>query len=152
MRNVKKMILFSFLVLSLLLIGSVWFYIKYSEEEILPTNTKTLILSFTNEKKIYVRTKVWGISGNHEEIVFSETPVTIPNKETDYIFYTNEVLYKTDSDVLTIYAPLCNVDELPTPFKGVKVIFNGLKTTNEISDYSINYKKYGLQKISVYDE
>jgi len=140
MKKNKKKIFLSLLVLVSLVIGYACWNIQNSEK-IFPTNEKSLIINFTDGKNIYVRTKVWGVSGNHEEIVFSETPITIPNKENDYIFYTEEVFYKIEDNILTIYVPLCDIDELPNSFKGIEVIINEL-------DYSINYQKYGLHKIN----
>lgn len=121
----------------------------FKEDEILPTNEKALVLKFSNGEKVYVRAKVWGVSGNHQEIVFSENPITIPNKDKDYIFYTDEVLYKIDKNSLSIFAPQSGKNIPKLLFSNIEVIFKGLKNSAEISDYSMNYKKYGLEKISV---
>lgn len=116
----------------------------------MPANEETRVLNFTNGKKVYLRAKVWGLAGNHEEIIFSETPITVANKERDYIFYTDEALYKIAGNTLIIYAPQSGKNIPSTPFKDVEIIFNGLKTADEIRDYSINYQKYGLQRVSGY--
>lgn len=118
-----------------------------------PQDEATKVLSLSNGKKIYVRAKIWGISSNHEEIVFSENPITTPNKERDYIFYTDEVWYKTDKNTLTIYAPQSG-KSIPeeNSFEDIEIIFKGLKKANEIRDYSTNYQKYGLQRISIHEE
>lgn len=124
-----------------------------TEQEIsdFPQDEKTKVLSLSNGKKIYVRAKIWGISSNHEEIVFSETPITVPDKEKDYIFYTDEVFYKISDSTLNIYACDCDTSEPKTTFKGVKIILNDLKTSSQIKDYSENYKKYGLEKMSIHE-
>lgn len=147
MNNVKKIVL---LFLVLLIVGAIWFYKLSSEVEIIPTNEITRVFNFANGSKIYIRAKVWGVAGNHEEIAFSENPITIADKEKDYIFYTDEVLYKIDKNILTLYAPQSGGSISKIPFKDVEIIFKGLKKADEIRDYSINYKKYGLQRISVY--
>lgn len=113
-------------------------------------NEITKVLEFPNGKEIYVRAKVWGVAGNHEEIVFSENPITISDKEGDFIFYTDELMYKIENNTLIIYAPQSGINVPEIPFKDVEVIFKGLKTAEEIRDYSNNYQKYGLQRISVY--
>ncbi|MGS2764557.1 hypothetical protein [Sinomicrobium sp. M5D2P9] len=125
-----------------------------TEQEVngFPQDEKTKVLNLSNGKKIYVRAKIWGISSNHEEIVFSESPITIPNKEKDYVFYTDEVFYKITGDTLSLYACDCDTSEPKSTFKGVKVILNDLKTSSQIKDYSENYKKYGLEKMSIYNE
>lgn len=109
------------------------------------------IINMADGEKIYIKSKVWGISNNHQEIIFSENPITIPSKENDYIFYTDEVFYKINNKILTIYAPFSGKNIPKKSFKNIKVVFKGLKHFDEISDYSKNYKKYGLEKVSVYD-
>lgn len=112
-------------------------------------NYKTLVLS--NNKEIYVRATYRGITGNYQEIVFSETPITVPDKEKDYVFYTDEVFYKISDNTINVYACDCDTSEPKTAFKRVKIILNNLKTSSQIKDYSENYKKYGLEKISIHE-
>lgn len=123
-----------------------------SEQADLPQNEVTEVLNLSNGKKIYVRAKIWGISSNHEEIVFSENPITIANKEKDYIFYTDEVLYKINDNTLVIYAPQSGKNIPKTAFENIEIVFKGLKTFDEVKDYSVNYQKYGLKKISIYEK
>lgn len=123
-----------------------------NEKSGFPQDEVTKVLNLSNGKKIYVRAKIWGISSNHEEIVFSENPITIPDKEKDYIFYTDEVFYKIDEGTLNLYACDCDTSEPEVTFNGVKIILNDLKTSSQIKNYSDNYQKYGLQRISIYDK
>ncbi|WP_192350271.1 hypothetical protein [Algoriphagus sp. Y33] len=123
-----------------------------NNQEGFPQEEVTEILTLSNGKRIYVRAKIWGVSSNHEEIVFSETPITIPDKDKDYIFYTNEVFYKINGDTLNIYACDCDTSEPKVFFDNSKIILNDLKTSSQIRDYSANYKNYGLEKMSIYEE
>ena len=116
-----------------------------------PQEEVTRVLSLGNEKKIYLRAKIWGISSNHEEIVFSESPIDIADKVKDYIFYTDEVFYKINGNNLTIYAPKSGKSLPEKSFKEVDIIVKDLKNYDEIKDYSENYKKYDLAKLSIYD-
>ncbi|MBP6236513.1 MAG: hypothetical protein KA536_10240 [Saprospiraceae bacterium] len=110
---------------------------------------KTLILS--NKKEVFLRALYRGITGDYEEIVFSETPITIPDKEKNYIFYTSDIFYKIENDsIITIYAPESSISEPFNKFTNTTVKIVGLKNADEIKDYALNYQKYGLQKISVY--
>lgn len=122
-----------------------------NEKADLPQDEVTKVLNLSNGKKIYIRAKIWGISSNHEEIVFSEKPITIPNKVKDYIFYTDIVFYKLDANTLYLYACDCDTSEPKVAFDGVNVVLNDLKTSDQIKDYSANYKKYGLERMSIYD-
>lgn len=110
---------------------------------------ETLVLS--NGKEIYLRAFYRGITGDYEEIVFSETPITVPNKEEDYFFYTSDIFYKIENDsIITIYAPESSISEPFNRFTNITVKIYELKSADEIKDFAMNYQKYGLQKISVY--
>lgn len=123
-----------------------------NEKSGFPQDEAKRVLNLSNGNKIYVRVKIWGISSNHEEIVFSESPITIADKMKDYIFYTDEVFYKITGDTLSLYACDCDTSEPKSTFKEVKVILNDLKTSSQIKDHSENYKQYGLKKMSIYEE
>lgn len=110
------------------------------------------ILIFNTVDSIYISARTWGLAGNHEEIVFSETSISPNEKEKQYIFYTDEVFYKSDNSSLVIYAPKSGIKESIIPFKNIEVKIKGLKTADEIRDYSINYEKYGLSKISIFED
>lgn len=110
---------------------------------------KTLILP--NKKEVFLHALYRGITGDYEEIVFSETPITIPDKEKNYIFYTSDIFYKIENDsIITIYAPESSISEPFNKFTNTTVKIVELKNADEIKDYALNYQKYGLQKISVY--
>lgn len=103
------------------------------------------------DKKLFLKAKSWGVSGNHEEIVLSEREKTVPDKEMDYIFYTSEIFYRIESDErLIIYAPKDAVNEPLKKFKDVIVVINRLTTAEEIKEYNKHFRKYGLEKISIY--
>jgi hypothetical protein len=68
--------------------------------------------------------------------------------ENNYIFYTDEVFYKINNNILTIQAPQSGKNKLKTTFKDIEIIFKGLKTYDEIRDFHTNYQKYGLERIS----
>ena len=68
------------------------------------------------------------------------------------IFYMSEVYYKTESNNITLYAPESSISEPINRFSSITVNVKGLKSTEEMKDYEANYIKYGLKKISVYDD
>lgn len=150
MTHTKKII---FGVLGLLAIGLVWYYYRWRKEDFMPAkeNGTTINLGGTN-KPVFLRAKVWGVSGNHEEIVLSESNKPTSDKKVDYIFYTSDVYYKSDSNSITLYSPESSISEPVSGFSSVIVNVKGLKSTEEMKDYEVNYKKYGLKRISVYDD
>ena len=100
---------------------------------------------------IYIKARFWGITGDHEEIIFSEEPIILPpNKDRYYIFYTDEVFYKFENnDELVILAPKSGKSIPKIPFKNIKVVLKDLKTGDNMRNISENYKKYKLEKIGV---
>ena len=100
---------------------------------------------------IYIRARFWGITGDHEEIIFSEEPIILPpNKDRYYIFYTDEVFYKFENnDELVIHAPKSGKSIPKIPFKNIKVVLKDLKTGDNMRNISENYKKHKLEKIGV---
>lgn len=119
----------------------------------MPAKENAVIINLeSTDNTVYLRTKVWGISGNHEEIVLSESNNPISNKTVDYIFYTSDVYYKAEGNTITIYAPESSISEPIKKFSSVTVKVKGLKSIEEMKDYETNFKKYGLVKISIYDD
>jgi len=113
----------------------------------------TIILKFEKVRKVlFFRSKIWGVSGNHEEIVLSVNRTGIVNHENDYVFYSSEIYFKiVDERTLIIYAPESEISKSVIPFSGIRIIVNGLKNYDDIKNYRIKYKKYGLNKVSVYN-
>ena len=100
---------------------------------------------------IYIIARFWGVTGDHEEIIFSEEPIILPpNKDRYYIFYTDEVFYKFENnDELVIHAPKSGKSIPKIPFKNIKVVLKDLKTGDNMRNISENYKKHKLEKIGV---
>ena len=140
-------------ILVVLIVGSYLYYRQWRNEGLMPTREKIITITLDRvERPIYIKAKNWGIAGNHEEIVLSMSSANISNKESDYIFYSNEVYYKTDSiQVITIFAPESSISEPLNKFTNPVVKINGLKNADEIKDYALNYQKYGLKKIAFND-
>jgi hypothetical protein len=98
--------------------------------------------------RIYISARVWGITGNHEQIsIYS-------NSSLDSIkIYTSEGYFKKVRDTLTIYVPQSAIPAEVKKYIGkVKVHLISLGTQEEVNDYNANYLKYGLTKISAIKE
>jgi len=148
MSNTKKIL---FGVLGLIVVGVVWYYYRWRQEDFMPPTENVVTINFDRNKPIFLRAKIWGVSGNHEEIVLSESNEPVADKTRDYIFYTSDVYYKTeDNGTITLYAPGSSISEPVNKFSNVIVKVKSLKSTDEMKDYEVNYQKYGLKKISVY--
>ena len=124
-------------------------FLSYSNLESENRIEKTIISP--KGDSIYIRARFWGVTGDHEEIIFSEEPIILPlNKDKHYIFYRHEVFYKFENnDELVIHAPKSGKSIPKIPFKNIKVVLKDLKTGDDIRNIGENYKKYKLEKIGV---
>ena len=151
MKNILKKILLIFIIVFI----SWLFYQNWSKKEsVMSGKTNVVTLNFEDiNQKVYLKAKVWGVSGNHKEIVLSEKRSDVTDNNTDYVFYTSEIYYKIESNGnLIIYAPESSISEPTEKINGIRVILKGLRHADEINKYKENYRKYGLEKISVYQE
>lgn len=149
-KNTKALLLFLVLLISC----AIWFYQSDSREDsaAIKGNAMTTIkLVNIDNRSLFLRARMWGVSGNHEEIVLSKSESSLSNKADDYIFYTSEVFYKIENDKnVILYAPESSIIE---PLNRIpNVTIRVLKTADEIIDYHNNYQKYGLKRISIYDK
>jgi hypothetical protein len=149
LKNKLKKIALLFLLI--LIIRLVWFYFNCGKDQVIPEKEKTRSILLKNEgKPLFIRAKVWGIAGNHEQIVVSQSNNKLPDKTKDYIFYTSEIFYKVGKDNnVIVYAAESSISEPVNPIPNVTI--KGLKTYDEINEYTTNYRKYGLKRMSVYD-
>lgn len=111
-------------------------------------NEKKIVYPLVNEELAF-NSRLWGLAGNHEEIILSGKK-TLGNKEKSYVFYATELYYKKINDSLIIYTNPSFV-KAPIEFESpVKVILKNLNTASELADYKANYKEYGLSRFSAF--
>lgn len=148
MKKIKKIVL---LFIVLLTLGAIWFYFNWGKDEVITEKEKTRSIRLGNEgNPLFIRAKVWGIAGNHVQIVVSQSNNKLPDKTKDYIFYTSEIFYKVGKDYnVIVYATESSISEPVNPIPNVTI--KGLKTHDEINEYTTNYRRYGLKRMSVYD-
>ena len=153
-KKIKTLIAFIIVLVILAIIIVLWYRKTISNIEI-PSTKKEQIINFGKQnKKLFILAKAWGVAGNHEEIVLSTNHIEDGkqySKDECFVFYTAEIYYKIQGlDTLYVYADESSWSEKPKNFNSsIKIIQIGLKNYDEASDYNINYKKYGLSKISV---
>lgn len=139
---------FHFLIISVLIFS---YSCNQSPENDLNATEQVFKLDFeTVPNSFYITTRAWGLTGDHQEIFLTKNKnQSVSNKETDYIFYCSEIFYKQTNNTLIIYAPKDLTIEPTESFSEITVIIKGLANYDEIKNYNLNYKKYGLTKISV---
>ena len=144
MKNTIKI----FLLLLIVVTGSIWCFM-WKKEDVVESKVNMILIDLGDKNRsLFLRAKVWGVAGNHEEIVLSRSNSRLANKTEDYIFCTSEIFYKEEKDTVVLYAPESSISEPRAKIQRVRI--NSLKTADEIRDYNINYEKYGLKCISVY--
>jgi hypothetical protein len=146
-------VIISFLII-LFLVGYL-FYNKDRNKSIKKSlNSNSIIkeIKLRNDSFFYLKTKVWGVSGNHTEIILSEKSSDTYSKEQDIVFYTDIIFYKVslNQDTLIIYVDASSISTSKRNFSNkIKII--ELKEFDEINYYRKNYKELNLVKYSVYD-
>lgn len=118
----------------------------------MPAEEKNVIIKLQNGKEvIYVRAKAWGMTGDHEEIVFSEEKRNTTDTSKDYVFYTSTIFYKIENEnTLTIYAPESSISEPSKVFSKAKINIRSFTSEVELTADTANFQKLNLQKVSVY--
>jgi len=111
---------------------------------------KVVKLSFNNDEKLFFKTNMHGITGNHQQIVLTEERDRVYDKDKDYIFYSSEIYYRKTGDSLIVFAPECCFLEPNSKKNKTMISVKGLKNASEIDDYENNYAKYKLERLSVY--
>ncbi|SDH08036.1 hypothetical protein [Psychroflexus sediminis] len=91
-------------------------------------------INFPNENAtLYVKSKNWGITGNHKNTVISTNPVLEFQADSlsEYVFQGfSEIIYKTDNDTLTIYSHY--EPTIPSKFDSkIKVEFIKIRNNTE---------------------
>lgn len=146
------------IVVSMVLIGIVLLFITIQKKDInnMIASTQEIILPEI-QKKLYWNVRIWGISGNHSEIVLSSGLIDAKNWEYDksrhYVFYTSEIYYKVvNSNTIVVYAPTSSIGQVPVNHNLDSIIVNiiELKSYDEVEKYSRNFKNYGLLKVSAF--
>jgi hypothetical protein len=158
MKRIYKIILIGASILIIILGVLFWLFIRSVGEIDIPSTLNEAVVDFDElNEKVYFRAKAWGLAGNHEEIILSTSPIDKTRaslKGIDFIFYTSEVYYKRQGiDTLLVYAASSSIAQPPEKLSArVNIVPMELKTNDEIKDYEMNYKKYGLEKLSIYKE
>lgn len=157
----RKSITFALLVLAIFAVVAVGFYLfvfNAVDVDMEPSiNSQTVVFDEIGEK-VYFRAMAWGISGNHNEVILSTEPIEPETrkseKEKDYVFYTTEIYYKKKGvDTLLVYAEASSIGKSPRSLSDkITIVPVKLNTYDESLDYQMNYKEYGLSKISVYPD
>lgn len=101
---------------------------------------------------VYVKASMWGLTGDHIEIIFSPYPFESEkfDSSTCIKYFEPTVYYKTEGDTLVLY-PTMKGYKPPVFISNLKIKEVVINNLNDIQEYKAKYKEFGLGKISVYE-
>ena len=155
----KKKIFLAIVVFILMCIsfigGSFYEVLKQLDKTWEPSN-KYYSIFFMGEVKttLYVKTCVWGLLGQHHNIIISTKDVTSKSWNfdllRDYEFFSDEIFYKfQEPDSLVIYSN--QIVDKPLYFNShIKIIQKELNLKKGSDNIKKNFEKEGLSKITTY--
>ena len=117
-----------------------------------PMNFQTIYFPKSN-MKIYTVARIWGITGNSEEVRLCSEPYEFGKRDQAdqcVVFYTERIYYKKDGVTsLQVYAPTSSIPaNIKDSVGQIRISVKGLKTYDEIKDFEQNFENYGLMTIA----
>ena len=111
-------------------------------------------ISFPNNKAIYIEASMWGLTGDHIQILLSGSPIIVKNQydsTMDYIFFEPTIYYKQQGDTLIVYSP--SLSKVPEKFNSKLVVKQLIISGyDDVKKFNNEYIGLGLKKISVYNK
>jgi hypothetical protein len=107
-------------------------------------------LSSIDSTKVYIKQKTWGITGDNQIIVISDSKDREFSNDVDKIYFYQGLtpfFYKLENDTLSIYTSKASAipRNLKTTLKIVQYVLDNPKMMNLVEND--NYKKLGLETI-----
>ena len=117
-----------------------------------PMNYQTIYFPKANTK-IYTLARIWGITGNSEEVRLCSEPYEFGKRDqTDrcVVFHTARIFYKKDGATsLQVYAPSSSIPaNIKDSVGQIRISVKGLKSFDDIKDFEQNFENYGLMTIA----
>ncbi|MGB7201106.1 MAG: hypothetical protein WBD16_02425 [Pyrinomonadaceae bacterium] len=117
-----------------------------------PMNFQTIYFPKGNVK-IYSLARIWGITGNSEEVRLCSEPFEFGRRDqTDecVVFHTARIFYKKEGATsLQVYAPSSSIPANAKDSVGqIRITVKELKNFDHIKDFEQNFEDYGLMTIA----
>ena len=117
-----------------------------------PINYQTIYFPEAGER-IHTVARIWGITGNHEEVRLCSRPFEFGKRDQTsecLVFHTDRIYYKKDGGTsLRVFAPGSSIPPgISTSVGKVRVSVKELKTYDEIRNFEQNFEHYGLSTLS----
>ncbi|MEQ1607169.1 MAG: hypothetical protein ABL999_20085 [Pyrinomonadaceae bacterium] len=117
-----------------------------------PMNYQTIYFPKA-DTKIYSLARIWGITGNSEEVRLCSEPYEVGKKDqSDHcvVFFTDRIYYKKNGATgLQIYAPSSSIPpNIKDSVGSIRISVKELKNFDEVKDFERNFENYGLMTIA----
>lgn len=117
-----------------------------------PMSYQTIYFPKANTK-IYMLARIWGITGNSEEVRLCSEPYEFGKRDQDdkcVVFFTDRLYYKKDGvNSLQIYAPSSSIPlNIKDSVGSIRISVKGLRYFDDIKDFEQNFENYGLMTIA----
>jgi len=145
----KKIFLLFIPVTLLLFVG--WFYFAISglSPDYTPSFEKVKFISSETSDSVFLKSKVWGVSSNHQIITISkngEIPFS-PDSTNDFMFKGwSPFLYKFENDTLSVF--IRSASNEPENFSSDITVVQKILSNSEMMNLIDNYKEKGLMLFS----
>lgn len=137
------------IISAILFIGfMILLYLHFSIPDFKPIVTKTKIYSKINDETLYIKKKVWGVTGDHRVVIVSNSSKEDfePSDEHEYIYRgLNPLFFGFRDDTLSLYVR--KKSDTPKMFSSKIVIVQNVLDNAEMRTLNDIYQKKGLQKI-----
>ena len=139
-----------FIVIAVLIfIGlGILMYLYFKMPDLKPSVSITKIYSETYDEFLYIKKKVWGITGDHQIIIISNTfkEGFEANVKTDYIYEgLLSLLYKFKNDTLNLYVR--KKSDIPSVFESKIIVIQNILSNAEMNELLKDYKEKGIKKV-----
>ena len=138
----------SVIVILFLIIISFSLYVYLKVPNLEPKVSIVDVYSSNFWQKVYIKRKVWGITGNHEFTVVSKSGDESfePNEDNEYVYKgLSPIFYSFRDDTLNIY--VMKESKKPTEMT-TRIQVNQIVLTNpQMMNLMVNYKDKGLKKV-----
>lgn len=124
-----------------------------SEKAFMDGLKKDTMINFPEiSEKLTISARVWGISGDHEEVSISKSDAAKSDTTTKEVFFTSKIFFRrSGTDSLIVYAPYSSIKiNTKDQIGGVKLIVRPLTTGKDIIDFEKNHIAKGLSYINAY--
>jgi len=117
-----------------------------------PMSYQTIYFPKANTK-IYTLARIWGITGNSEEVRLCSEPYEFGKKDKDdncVVFFTDRIYFKKDGVTsLQICAPSSSIPpNIKASVGSIRISVKELKNFDDVKDFEQNFEDYGLMTIA----